>query len=92
MLSYTLAGALGAIVLWSSWAVPIRSLETRWGGDYSYGLYIYGYPVQQMFSAAGLPDYGIWSYFGVTLLVTLGFSICSWHLLEKPALRLKNRF
>lgn len=84
--------ALGAIALWCSWAIPIRSLETRLGGDYSYGLYIYGYPVQQMLSGSGLADYGIWWYFSISLIVTLGFAVVSWHLIEKRALGYKSRF
>lgn len=84
--------ALAGLVIWGSWAIPIRSLETRLGGDYSYGLYIYGYPVQQMLSGSGLADYGIWPYLAASFVVTLGFAVGSWHFIEKPALRFKARF
>jgi len=56
--------------------------------DYSYGIYIWHYPVMQgvMFLR---PDLGP---LGLALLSTpiwLGLSAASWHFIEKPALRLK---
>jgi peptidoglycan/LPS O-acetylase OafA/YrhL len=63
----------------------------RWG-DFSYGLYIYAFPVQQ-----GL----VWLHGGqVTPLglffqafpITFGLAVASWFLVERPALRLKGRF
>jgi len=58
-------------------------------GDYSYGLYIYAFPVQQMLAhvAPGLtPVQSIM----IALPVTLAFAIPSWYLVEKPALALKT--
>lgn len=59
-------------------------------GDYSYGLYIFGFPVQQivmfhLVEATPLQNI-IWS-----TPITLGLAIASWHLVEKPALGLKKR-
>lgn len=53
-------------------------------GDYSYGIYIYAFPAQQLMA-----------FWGVTLPllnmvlafpVTLALAVLSWHLIEKPAL------
>ncbi len=60
-------------------------------GDYSYGLYIYAFPVQQSIVA---------SFNGITPLkmfflsgsITLLLAIISWHLIEHPTLRLKTKF
>ena len=56
-------------------------------GDYSYGLYLYAFPVQQALAAL-LPGIGVWS---MVALATLGALLCalgSWHWVEKPALTL----
>ena len=59
-------------------------------GDYSYGLYIYAFPVQQSLAAtvAGIrPASMILTASALTLLI----AILSWYMIEKPALRLKGR-
>jgi peptidoglycan/LPS O-acetylase OafA/YrhL len=61
-------------------------------GDYSYGIYLYGYPLQQTIVA-------LWPYHGNVLLlfvisvpaITL-FAMFSWHAIERPILRLRRRF
>jgi len=57
-------------------------------GDYSYGLFLYGYPVQQLVAHA-LPQAGPWTMLALALPIALGCAALSWHLVEKPALRLK---
>ena len=60
-------------------------------GDYSYGLYVYSFPVQQMLMHryAALEPMGL---LALSLPLTLGVAACSWHLLERPALALKSHF
>jgi len=61
-------------------------------GDYSYGIYIYGFPIQQAI-AHFLPEHRIWWInFAIALPVTLLFAVASWHLVEKPFLKLRKRF
>jgi peptidoglycan/LPS O-acetylase OafA/YrhL len=59
-------------------------------GDYSYGLYLYGYPIQQAVVQM-LPAWREWYW---TLLFSLptAFAVAfvSWHLIEKPALARKK--
>jgi peptidoglycan/LPS O-acetylase OafA/YrhL len=56
--------------------------------DISYGVYLAGWPVQQlMFSTFGLTD---WSMFAASLVVTCGYGLLSWRLVEAPALALKR--
>lgn len=57
-------------------------------GDYSYGTYIYAFPVQQ---AVAYWWRGItpWEMTAVALPVTLLLAVLSWHLVEKKALALK---
>lgn len=67
----------------------------RWleRGDYSYGIYLYGFPIAQGLVAM-LPawrGHGIWVLTASTAL-TLLFAVTSWHCIEHPILRLKKRF
>jgi peptidoglycan/LPS O-acetylase OafA/YrhL len=61
-----------------------------WWGDYSYGTYIYGFPVQQAISFVVLPATG-WLMFGLSLPITMLLAVPSWHLIERPALEMKRR-
>ena len=56
--------------------------------DYSYGIYIWHYPAMQsvLFFIPGL---GPWALLALATPATLVLSAVSWHLIEKPALRLK---
>lgn len=57
--------------------------------DYSYGLYIYAFPVQQTIVALN-PGIAPIALFLLALPVVLAFAIASWHYVEKPCLGLKN--
>ena len=56
-------------------------------GDYSYGVYIYAFPIQQAVAMAGVDDPLI-NILVATPLV-LACAIFSWHVIEKPFLKLK---
>ncbi|MEW5770259.1 MAG: acyltransferase [Pseudomonadota bacterium] len=58
-------------------------------GDYSYGLYIYAFPVQQSIAAL-LPGISVPSLIAISTLATFALAVLSWHLLERHALRLKD--
>ncbi len=64
-------------------------LEPRW--DISYGVYLYGWPVQQALQAL-YPAVPGWIMLGPALVVTGLLAAASWLLVERPALDLKNRF
>lgn len=53
-------------------------------GDYSYGVYIYAYPVQQSLMHLW-PTLGPIALFGAALPSTLLLAVLSWHFIEKPA-------
>lgn len=59
-------------------------------GDYSYGVYIYAFPVQQLV-AASYPGISPLGMLPVALGLTLTMAILSWHLIERPALRRRDR-
>lgn len=54
-------------------------------GDYSYGLYLYAFPIQQAL-VMYWPEMAPMTIFALASLLTLGCAIVSWHLIEKPAL------
>lgn len=57
-------------------------------GDYSYGVYIYAFPVQQIV-AQFFPQVDMASYLVMTIVPTLALAILSWHFIERPMLALK---
>lgn len=63
----------------------------RFVQDYSYGIYLYGWPIQQLI-AQFFPDWGPlkMTILAVPLAVIAGAA--SWFLIEKPALRLRKKF
>jgi peptidoglycan/LPS O-acetylase OafA/YrhL len=89
---------LAGLVLYSGLAIWIgRNLNldrmvTR-GRDISYGIYIYAYPCEQL-AVRALPPHGPASYalyYATALTATAAFAILSWVLVEKPALKAKDR-
>jgi peptidoglycan/LPS O-acetylase OafA/YrhL len=59
-------------------------------GDLSYGLYIYGWPVEQTISYLR-PGASWWELFLIAMPVSAAVAFLSWHIVEKPALSLKPR-
>ncbi len=58
-------------------------------GDLSYGLYIYGWPVEQVLVRLNGGSMGWASLFALSLPITAAIAFLSWHLIEARALRLK---
>lgn len=59
-------------------------------GDFSYGLYIYSFPIQQTM-AQFLPNSNWYVNFIISLAITLAISAFSWHFIEKKALKYKSK-
>ncbi|MCI4679779.1 acyltransferase [Rhodoblastus acidophilus] len=59
-------------------------------GDYSYGVYIYAFPVQQ-FIVAKMDGVSPLALFVIAAPITLLLAVASWHIVEHPALRLRER-
>ena len=68
----------------STWRTSIAAKE-----DVSFGLYIYGYPVQQVLGMVGLGFAPVWVFAIISLALTFPLALASWRLVEKPAMRLR---
>jgi peptidoglycan/LPS O-acetylase OafA/YrhL len=60
-------------------------------GDYSYGMYLYGYPIQQAVMAMNPALRHWWINLLIAYPLAAAFAFASWHLVEKHALKLKGR-
>ena len=80
--------SLGILVLWVG--LNAKFLPNFAGNDYSYGVYLFGWPVQQTATYFGWGDHGIFQYFAVCAIATMLLAVFSWHIVEKKALKLKT--
>ena len=67
--------------------------QTHWIGrknDYSYGIYIYGFLVQQVTAYLGWYKLGFVPWVIICVLLSFGCAWISWHLVEKRAMALKG--
>jgi peptidoglycan/LPS O-acetylase OafA/YrhL len=60
-------------------------------GDYSYGVYIYAFPVQQTVAAL-VPGVSVRQMLLLSATATIVLAILSWHLLERRCLGLKTHY
>ena len=60
-------------------------------GDYSYGVYVYSFPIQQTL-VQRIPGIEPAPLFALAIVCTFAIAALSWHWLEQPALGLKSRF
>ena len=77
-----------AVLSFASESTPILSRTARWG-DLSYGLYLFGFPLQQLTNhIAGRPLSALGNAF-LSFPLAIGCAFASWHLVEKRALKFR---
>src|SRR5262249_51467426 len=79
--------AMAYLWIWFAVRLPLRRVDAR--GDYSYGVYIYAWPVQQVLALYGLYRWGPLPFLVLSVLGTLPVAMASWYFVERPALSLK---
>lgn len=85
---FLFAGAY-LIFQFGSWSKsPLQRFGVR--GDFSYGIYIYARPVQQLVMLLVGSTIAWYINFLLAFPITLLLAVLSWHLVEKPALNLKK--
>jgi peptidoglycan/LPS O-acetylase OafA/YrhL len=77
------------LALWLALNPSLPVIPAARFGDLSYGLYIYGWPVEEGVIWA-LGGHALWwQVLAIALPATAAIAFLSWHLVESPALRLK---
>jgi peptidoglycan/LPS O-acetylase OafA/YrhL len=87
-------GALGLVAPFALAYVAIwvgTLARASWPHDVSYGVYIYGWPIQQLLTMTGLSALGFAPYLVVSAIVIGVVAYASARLVEEPALRLRHR-
>ncbi|MCZ4095980.1 MULTISPECIES: acyltransferase family protein [Streptomyces] len=82
--------AFAYLLLWLAIRLPKPFQRIGRKHDYSYGIYIYGFVVEQALAALGGARWGFGAYLGLAMGGTLIVAMLSWHLVERPAMRLKD--
>jgi len=76
-----------AFTFWFAYRLPWHGFNRF--GDYSYGIYLWGFPIQQIV-AHHLPHIAPLTNAALSLPLAVVVGMLSWHLVEKPALSLKS--
>ena len=94
---WTRAGAIVAHVAFPYLVIWAATLPVGWmnrfgrSGDFSYGMYLYAFPVQQAVVAVGGASWPQPVFIAASFMLCLSCAVASWHGIESPALRLKPR-
>jgi peptidoglycan/LPS O-acetylase OafA/YrhL len=67
-----------------------RKLHLLRGADYSYGIYLYGYVVQQAVAQVFPWSHKWWLNLLISLAIVLLIAAASWHFVKKPMLKFRN--
>lgn len=85
---FLFALCLGYFCFWFAYRTPVWGGLAR-GGDPSYGIYLWGWPMQQV-TAACLPSLAPWQNFLLAALLATVMGYVSWWILERRMLLLKD--
>ena len=86
--SFIFAPLFAYPVLWLGAHLPFKRVGAV--NDYSYGIYIYAWPVSQLLAIWGVARWGYLPFTLLTIAATVPMAIGSWWLVEKRALSLKK--
>lgn len=60
-------------------------------GDFSYGIYLYGWPLQQLIMLWLGEILNVFTFFAIVFPIVVFFAALSWKFVESPALRFKGK-
>jgi peptidoglycan/LPS O-acetylase OafA/YrhL len=76
------------LMIYLATTIPLYNFGSS--SDFSYGLYIYAFPVQKTLTALSLNRFGLTVYFVLSVLFSMFFALVSWYGIERYALKLKK--
>ena len=85
---YILYCFLGYLILYLA-TLKLPAQKFFQSRDYSYGMYIWAFLIQQILSRYFSACLNVWELCVLTILCTLPIAMFSWHLVEKPILQYK---
>jgi peptidoglycan/LPS O-acetylase OafA/YrhL len=90
---YILLSTLPYLIAYAA-CIPVPQRIAAWftNVDYSYGLYIYAFPLGQTLVMISNNTLSVSTLIIATIAITLPFAVASWYGIEKPALNLKKIF
>ncbi|HYI32412.1 MAG TPA: acyltransferase [Glaciibacter sp.] len=83
--------AIAYCMLWAAARLPAVLRKVGAKNDYSYGIYVYGFLVEQVLAYLGVQAFGYVPFAVLALGITVACAWVSWHVIEKPALSLKDK-
>lgn len=83
---------LAYLCLWAGMSLPTLFRRVGRSNDFSYGLYLYGFPVQQMLVLLHAQRLGLVVFILLSLLATFPLAAASWYWVERPSMSLKRLF
>ena len=75
-------------LLWLGAHLPFHRVGAR--NDYSYGVYIYAFPVTTLLTYTGASQMGYFAFSYAAIACTVPLAVASWWLVERPAQKLKR--
>lgn len=82
--------AFAYLLMWLAVRLPRAFHKVGRKRDYSYGIYIYGFTVEQALALLGYAKYGKPVFLLLAMAGTVALAALSWHLIESQALKAKN--
>ena len=82
--------AFAYLLLWLAVRLPRPFQKVGRKRDLSYGIYIYGFTVEQSLALLGYAKYGKVEFLALAMAGTVILATLSWYLIESPMMRLKN--
>ncbi|MCB2106221.1 MAG: acyltransferase [Rhodobacteraceae bacterium] len=79
-----------AVISFGTSSTPYIRRAARFG-DLSYGIFLYGYPIQQIIAGAWHADLPVPFQIALALVLAAACAFLSWRFIERPSLNLKPR-
>ncbi|MFC0483718.1 acyltransferase family protein [Pseudarthrobacter scleromae] len=73
------------LLLWLGLVIPKPLAALCKTDDFSYGTYLYAFPMQQWLVIGGAAQFGPTAFIVFSILATAPFAVLSWFLVERPA-------